>query len=305
MTIGSMATRSRRFGSRAAALAGVALALLMAVMAPVLAADPFRDFLESLWPEARGAGRLARHLRRRLPRADAGLFAARSHHRRPQARRQRRPGRVHQVGARVSQSEVPQLARRGGTQVPQGAREGHSQHREEHRCRPLHHGRHLGPRDRLRHAQAAARRHPRAGDAGVHRAAQGRIPPRDPCRPEDAAGGRAARQDARLVGRRRRPDAVHADRVFQAPGRRRRRRQGRHLRLACPTRSRSAARQLANKGWVRGLRWGYEVHMPQGGDCSLEGPPGERTIGEWQKLGFERTGAKPFRPDEASTSAPI
>jgi lytic murein transglycosylase len=65
----------------------------------------------------------------------------------------------------------------------------------------------------------------------------------------------------------------------------------------------SAARQLANKGWVRGLRWGYEVHMPDGGDCSLEGPPGERTIGEWQKLGFERTGAKPFRPDEAGIGA--
>ncbi len=56
----------------------------------------------------------------------------------------------------------------------------------------------------------------------------------------------------------------------------------------------SAARQLANKGWVRGLRWGYEVHMPAGGDCSLEGPPGERSIGDWRKLGFERTGGKPF-----------
>ncbi len=65
----------------------------------------------------------------------------------------------------------------------------------------------------------------------------------------------------------------------------------------------SAARQLANKGWVRGLRWGYEVHMPAGGDCSLEGPPGERTIGEWQKLGFERTGTKPFTPAEAGISA--
>lgn len=65
----------------------------------------------------------------------------------------------------------------------------------------------------------------------------------------------------------------------------------------------SAARQLANKGWVRGLRWGYEVQMPKGGDCSLEGPPGERTIGEWRKLGFERTGAKPFRPEEDSISA--
>lgn len=62
----------------------------------------------------------------------------------------------------------------------------------------------------------------------------------------------------------------------------------------------SAARQLANKGWVRGLKWGYEVHMPQGGDCSLEGPPGERTIAEWRKLGFERTGAKFSAKDDAT-----
>lgn len=65
----------------------------------------------------------------------------------------------------------------------------------------------------------------------------------------------------------------------------------------------SAARQLANKGWVRGLRWGYEVHMPKGGDCSLEGPPGERSIGAWRKLGFERTGDKPFRPGDDGISA--
>jgi lytic murein transglycosylase len=65
----------------------------------------------------------------------------------------------------------------------------------------------------------------------------------------------------------------------------------------------SAARQLANKGWVRGVRWGYEVHMPKGGDCSLEGPPGERTIGEWINLGFARTGPKPFRQDEKDLRA--
>ena len=27
--------------------------------------------------------------------------------------------------------------------------------------------------------------------------------------------------------------------------------------------------------------------MPPHGDCSLEGPPGHRTIGDWVKLGFE------------------
>ena len=33
---------------------------------------------------------------------------------------------------------------------------------------------------------------------------------------------------------------------------------------------------------------------PPHGDCSLEGPPGQRTIGEWMKLGFERAGPKPL-----------
>ncbi|MDH4982585.1 lytic murein transglycosylase [Hyphomicrobium sp. D-2] len=65
----------------------------------------------------------------------------------------------------------------------------------------------------------------------------------------------------------------------------------------------SAARQLANKGWVRGLRWGYEIDLPANGDCSLEGPPGERTIGEWRKLGLKRHGKTPFKPAEDSISA--
>ena len=56
----------------------------------------------------------------------------------------------------------------------------------------------------------------------------------------------------------------------------------------------SAAHQLANKGWVRGLHWGYEARLPKNGDCSLEGPPGARTTGEWVKLGFERAGPKQF-----------
>ncbi len=60
----------------------------------------------------------------------------------------------------------------------------------------------------------------------------------------------------------------------------------------------SAARQLANKGWVRGLRWGYEARLPKGGDCSLEGPPGARSIGDWVKLGFQRAGPERFRADE-------
>jgi len=65
----------------------------------------------------------------------------------------------------------------------------------------------------------------------------------------------------------------------------------------------SAARQLANKGWVKGQRWGYEVRLPEHGDCSLEGPPGVRSIGEWVKLGFERAGPKRFRPAELGLGA--
>jgi lytic murein transglycosylase len=60
----------------------------------------------------------------------------------------------------------------------------------------------------------------------------------------------------------------------------------------------SAARQLANKGWIKGQRWGYEARVPPHGDCSLEGPPGARQIAEWVKLGFERAGAKAFGDGE-------
>lgn len=65
----------------------------------------------------------------------------------------------------------------------------------------------------------------------------------------------------------------------------------------------SAARQLANKGWVSGQPWGYEVLVPENGDCSLEGPPGERTIRDWVALGFKRADGKPFRPEELDYSA--
>lgn len=65
----------------------------------------------------------------------------------------------------------------------------------------------------------------------------------------------------------------------------------------------SAARQLANKGWIKGLHWGYEVRLPERGDCSLEGPPGARSIRDWVALGFERAGPKGFRPDELEHEA--
>jgi len=65
----------------------------------------------------------------------------------------------------------------------------------------------------------------------------------------------------------------------------------------------SAARQLANKGWVRGRPWGYEVLVPENGDCSLEGPPGERSIRDWVALGFKQPDGTKFRPEELDYGA--
>ncbi len=65
----------------------------------------------------------------------------------------------------------------------------------------------------------------------------------------------------------------------------------------------SAAHQLAGKGWLRGVRWGYEATVPAHGDCSLEGPPGHRAIADWVKLGFARAGPTGFRADELSIDA--
>jgi lytic murein transglycosylase len=56
----------------------------------------------------------------------------------------------------------------------------------------------------------------------------------------------------------------------------------------------SAANQLALKGWVRGLPWGFEVDIPAGADCALEGPLQARTLTQWLKLGFKRSDGGAF-----------
>ncbi len=65
----------------------------------------------------------------------------------------------------------------------------------------------------------------------------------------------------------------------------------------------SAARQLAGKGWVRGETWGYEVRLSPAADCSLEGPTQERTIAEWAKLGVVRTKGRPWTDHQLQLSA--
>jgi lytic murein transglycosylase len=56
----------------------------------------------------------------------------------------------------------------------------------------------------------------------------------------------------------------------------------------------SIAGYLADKGWVRGRDWGFEVNLPASVPCYLEGPDQGRKISEWEKMGIARVGGKAF-----------
>jgi len=48
----------------------------------------------------------------------------------------------------------------------------------------------------------------------------------------------------------------------------------------------SAAKQLVDKGWQRGLHWAYEVRPPADVDCTIGVPDHTLPIAEWLKRGF-------------------
>jgi lytic murein transglycosylase len=48
----------------------------------------------------------------------------------------------------------------------------------------------------------------------------------------------------------------------------------------------SAAKQLVDKGWQRGLRWAYEVHPPADVDCTIGVPEHTLPLGDWVQRGF-------------------
>ena len=48
----------------------------------------------------------------------------------------------------------------------------------------------------------------------------------------------------------------------------------------------SAAQQLVNKGWGKGVRWAYEVRAPDSADCTMGVPEVTKPIGEWLRSGF-------------------
>ncbi len=57
----------------------------------------------------------------------------------------------------------------------------------------------------------------------------------------------------------------------------------------------SIANFLKQNGW-QGRGWGYEVVLPKGFDCTLEGPDKRRPIADWAKLGVKRTFGRSFSP---------
>jgi lytic murein transglycosylase len=65
----------------------------------------------------------------------------------------------------------------------------------------------------------------------------------------------------------------------------------------------SAAEQLRQKGWIKGLPWGFEVVVPPRADCALEGPTQARKLSEWAKLGFMRTRGRPLPREHADIEA--
>lgn len=60
----------------------------------------------------------------------------------------------------------------------------------------------------------------------------------------------------------------------------------------------SAANYLQGIGWQRGMHWGYEVTVPVGFNCAVEGPLGRKTITEWKKLGLRRQHSQAGKPQD-------
>ncbi|MCT8998292.1 lytic murein transglycosylase [Chelativorans intermedius] len=56
----------------------------------------------------------------------------------------------------------------------------------------------------------------------------------------------------------------------------------------------SIANYLASHGWLAGRDWGFEVIVPPGVSCTLEGPDQGRPIADWAAMGVVRMGGRAF-----------
>ncbi len=67
----------------------------------------------------------------------------------------------------------------------------------------------------------------------------------------------------------------------------------------------SAAKQLHGKGWQRGRRWAYEVRVPAGIDCTIAQPGHVRPIGEWLRQGYAPAYGRKLSADELKEQASL
>jgi lytic murein transglycosylase len=67
----------------------------------------------------------------------------------------------------------------------------------------------------------------------------------------------------------------------------------------------SAAKQLLDKGWQRGLHWAYEVRAPGNVDCTIGIPDNTLPIGEWLGRGFVPTYGRNISTGERAEPASL
>lgn len=60
----------------------------------------------------------------------------------------------------------------------------------------------------------------------------------------------------------------------------------------------SIGHYLNKHGWQAKRGWGYEISLPEGLSCALEGPDQGKKVADWEKLGVKRIGAEPFTAKE-------
>jgi lytic murein transglycosylase len=65
----------------------------------------------------------------------------------------------------------------------------------------------------------------------------------------------------------------------------------------------STANSLHSQGWNGAETWGYEVKLPAGFDCTLQGPDKALPIAEWIKLGVARVKDRPFPQEHLNDRA--
>jgi lytic murein transglycosylase len=65
------------------------------------------------------------------------------------------------------------------------------------------------------------------------------------------------------------------------------------------------ANHLAELGWQRGMRWGYEVRAPRDIDCTLAQPEVKAMIGEWLKRGVTLARGAKLSPAELAQEASL